>query len=44
LKICLLQQENCPETGMFIRPENLSAYPVSTLMKKVYQAALKNVF
>ena len=44
LKICLLQQENCPEAGMFIRPENLSAYPVSTLMKKVYQAALKNVF
>ena len=44
LKICLLQQENCPEAGKFIRPENLSAYPVSTLMKKVYQAALKNVF
>ena len=44
LKICLLQQENCPEAGMFIRPKNLSAYPVSTLMKKVYQAALKNVF
>lgn len=44
LKICLLQQENCPEAGMFIRPENLSAYPVSTLMKKVYQAALKKCF
>lgn len=37
LKIYTLSNETLPSDGIFISPGSLDAYPVSTLMKKVYK-------
>lgn len=40
LRIFIVHAENMPEDGFFVAKGELSAYPFSTLMKKVYAAAL----
>lgn len=42
LKIHTLQADNLPFDGLFIDPQKLADYPVSTLMKKVFNSAAKS--
>lgn len=39
LQIWKAETENMPVAGIFTTPENLSAYPMSTLMKKVWRCS-----